>query len=44
MTDPNAPTERPSSPLLVAVAWVAVGVPMLWGVWQTLRKAALLFG
>lgn len=29
--------------LVVALAWVAVGVPMLWGVWMTLKKAALLF-
>jgi len=28
---------------LVAVAWLAVGVPLLWGVWMTLKKAALLF-
>lgn len=37
--------ERPasSSAFLVAVAWIAVGVPLLWGVWMTLEKAALLF-
>ena len=28
---------------VVALAWVAVGGPMLWGVWMTLKKAALLF-
>jgi len=27
----------------VALAWIAVGVRMLWGVWMTLKKAALLF-
>jgi hypothetical protein len=27
----------------VAVAWVLVGVPLLWGVWNTLLKAAALF-
>lgn len=32
-----------SSWILVGVAWVAVGVPMLWGVWMTLVKAAVLF-
>jgi hypothetical protein len=32
-----------SSWIAVAVAWIAVGVPMLWGVWMTLKKAALLF-
>jgi hypothetical protein len=28
---------------LVVLAWLAVGAPLLWGVWMTLRKAALLF-
>ncbi len=28
---------------LVAAAWLAVGIPMLWGVWMTIRKASLLF-
>jgi hypothetical protein len=28
---------------LVVLAWLGVGVPLLWGVWTTLRKAALLF-
>ncbi|HET7468127.1 MAG TPA: hypothetical protein VFJ81_00575 [Gemmatimonadales bacterium] len=28
---------------LVALAWAAVGVPLLWGVWDTLMKAAKLF-
>ncbi|HKT59389.1 MAG TPA: hypothetical protein VJQ46_05025 [Gemmatimonadales bacterium] len=27
----------------VAVAWILVGVPLLWGVWNTLVKAAALF-
>ena len=27
----------------LALAWLAVGVPLLWGVVQTLRKAAALF-
>jgi hypothetical protein len=27
----------------VALAWVLVGVPLLWGVWNTLLKAAALF-
>ncbi len=29
---------------LVAAAWLAVGIPLLWGVWITLQKAAILFG
>ena len=38
-------TDRPSTAswVLVAVAWVAVGVPLLWGIWTTLKKAAVLF-
>ncbi|MBP2648006.1 MAG: hypothetical protein H6Q77_1630 [Gemmatimonadetes bacterium] len=28
---------------VLALAWIGVGVPMLWGVWMTLKKAALLF-
>jgi hypothetical protein len=29
--------------LPAALAWLAVGVPMLWGVWITLRSALALF-
>jgi len=32
-----------SSARILAVSWIAVGIPMLWGVWMTLKKAALLF-
>jgi predicted signal transduction protein with EAL and GGDEF domain len=28
----------------VALAWLAVGLPLLWGVVETLRKAMALFG
>jgi MFS family permease len=27
-----------------AIAWLAVGIPFFWGVWNTLGKAAALFG
>ncbi|HEX6105528.1 MAG TPA: hypothetical protein VFZ26_08095 [Gemmatimonadales bacterium] len=33
----------PGSWILVALAWIAVGVPLLWGVWITLTKALVLF-
>jgi hypothetical protein len=33
----------PSSWALVAAAWLLVGLPLLWGVLTTLRKALLLF-
>jgi MFS family permease len=40
------PSWRPASSSwsVVALAWTAVAVPLLWGVWQTLKTAALLFG
>jgi hypothetical protein len=28
---------------LVIAAWLLVSVPLLWGVWQTVKKAAALF-
>ena len=31
------------NPAIVALAWLAVGLPLLWGVAQTLRKALALF-
>jgi hypothetical protein len=36
---------RPSreSWVLVGLAWLAVGVPLLWGIWTTLKKAVVLF-
>lgn len=41
---PNDPAPgSESSAFLVILAWIAVGTPMLWGVWMTLQKAALLF-
>jgi hypothetical protein len=32
-----------TSPLVLLLAWLAVGVPLLWGVAQTLKKALALF-
>lgn len=29
--------------LPAALAWAAVGIPLLWGVWTTLQKTAALF-
>jgi MFS family permease len=31
------------SPAVVALAWLAVGIPLLWGIWTTLTKALPLF-
>ncbi len=36
-------SDAPSSPLLVGAAWLFVGIPLAWGVWITLQKAAVLF-
>jgi hypothetical protein len=41
-TDGAASTQR-TSPLLVVLAWLVVGVPLVYGVSQTLVKAAKLF-
>jgi hypothetical protein len=30
--------------LTLVLAWLAVGVPLLWGVAQTIHKAMALFG
>jgi len=32
-----------TSRLIVFLAWVAVGVPLLWGIEQTIAKALVLF-
>ena len=28
----------------LALAWLAVGVPLVWGIFETLKKAMALFG
>ena len=33
----------PSSWLIVVLAWLPVTLPLLWGIWQTVKKAAILF-
>ena len=32
-----------SSPVILALAWLAVGLPLLWGVAQTIKKTLALF-
>jgi hypothetical protein len=32
-----------SSWLIVVLAWLPVTLPLLWGIWQTVKKAAVLF-
>jgi len=38
-TDPETPT----NPTLVTAAWLLVGTPLAYGLWQTLVKASALF-
>lgn len=44
MPHSSAP-EKPaaSSWVIVALAWLPVTLPLLWGIWQTVKKAAVLF-
>ena len=32
-----------TSPLVTAFAWLAVGIPLMFGIWVTLQKASVLF-
>ena len=32
-----------TSPLITAFAWLAVGIPLMFGLWVTLQKASVLF-
>ncbi len=44
VTDETPGTDREAGGWgLVSLAWILVGVPLLWGVWNTLLKAAALF-
>jgi hypothetical protein len=36
-------TSWKTSPLMLAVAWVVVGIPLAWGVYQTAIKSLPLF-
>jgi len=42
MTDDTGTTST-TSPVLVAGAWALVGLPLAYGLWQTLVKASALF-
>jgi len=44
MNDSSPTQENGATPsVLVALAWLVVTLPLLWGVWQTIKKAAALF-
>lgn len=36
-------SQTTSSPAVLALAWLVVGIPLLWGVFMTLKKALALF-
>ncbi|HZX95264.1 MAG TPA: hypothetical protein VFE90_12150 [Myxococcales bacterium] len=36
-------TTARTSPLSLAIAWLIVGVPLLWGVMETFKKSLALF-
>ena len=36
-------TTTTTSPALVTLAWLLVGIPLAYGLWQTLVKASALF-
>jgi hypothetical protein len=42
-TDTMSSSTTKSSPLILALAWVAVGLPLAWGIAQTIMKALALF-
>jgi hypothetical protein len=38
-----APQSRANQWALVVLAWLPVTIALLWGIWQTVKKAAVLF-
>jgi len=43
MTNPDSPAASRGNTWRVVLAWLGVTIPLLWGVWQTVKKAAVLF-
>jgi hypothetical protein len=43
-TEHSHAADRPTSPLVVALAWLVVAIPLAYGLWQTLVKAFQLLG
>jgi hypothetical protein len=42
-SDDGSTTPSTGSWILVGAAWLLVSAPLLWGIWTTLVKAAVLF-
>lgn len=38
-----SPVVKASSPIVMTLFWLYVGLPLAWGIWSTLQKAAALF-
>ena len=36
-------TTAPQPVLLLVIAWAVVGLPLLWGIYETFKKALALF-
>jgi hypothetical protein len=43
MTSDIEPPPTTASWVLVAIAWTLVGIPLLWGIYNTFKKAIVLF-
>ena len=44
VTNSDGPEEPAGgSWVFVVLAWLPVTLPLLWGIWQTVKKAAVLF-
>ncbi len=45
MNQDSAAARQParSGWIAVAISWTLVGIPLAWGIWKTLVKAAILF-
>lgn len=43
MTPTSTPSTATASPALIGLCWLIVGLPLAWGIWQTLLKVVQLF-
>ncbi|GAA5135066.1 hypothetical protein GCM10023339_72520 [Alloalcanivorax gelatiniphagus] len=42
-SDDTTTRDTTTSPFLIALAWLLVGIPLLYGLWQTVDRATALF-
>jgi len=42
-TDAESASETPGNPAAVVLAWLAVGLPLCWGIWRTAVSVSALF-